>query len=76
MKKNTMITRVIGTVLAVVFVLSAIMTFSAIGASAATVTPAVQNSGTAHAVIAASSTNGGYDWWYPWNWKAPYHPVV
>ena len=16
------------------------------------------------------------DWWYPWNWKAPYHPVI
>ena len=73
--KKTLAVRVVGTVLAVVFVLSAIMTFSAIGASAATVTPAAQNSSTAHAVIAANS-NGGYDWWYPWNWKAPYHPVV
>lgn len=71
--KKTLAVRVVGTVLAVVFVLSAIMAFSVIGTSAATLTP-VSSSGPVHTI---SHTNGdGYDWWYPWNWKAPYHPVA
>ena len=78
MKKNTLTLRVIGTILAVVFVLSAMMVFTAIGTSAAAVPAATQHSGTAAAPTWTSSvsTNAGYDWWYPWNWKAPYHPVI
>ncbi|MBQ6154155.1 MAG: hypothetical protein IJJ15_10445 [Ruminococcus sp.] len=72
--KNTFAVKVIGTVLAVVMVLSAIMAFAAIGASAATVSPTAQTGSTSHSTVA--HTQDGYDWWYPWNWKAPYHPVI
>lgn len=27
-------------------------------------------------IVAASPKGDGYDWWYPWNWEAPYHPVI
>lgn len=74
MKKSTRKTRVIGAILAIAIMLSTIFTLSAIGASAASVPTPHATSGTHHV---SSSTNGdGYDWWYPWNWKAPYHPVI
>ena len=72
--KNVFAVKVIGTVLAVVMVLSAIMAFAAIGASAATVSQTAQTGTSMHSTNA--STQAGYDWWYPWNWKAPYHPVI
>ena len=74
MKKNFTKIRVIGAILAVVFVLSAMIAFTAIGTSAATISAQPQSSG--HLSSTAARTQAGYDWWYPWNWKAPYHPVI
>ena len=75
MKKNTRKIKVIGAILAIAIMLSTVLTFSVIGASAAAVpTPHAVSSGSTH--IVSGTTNAGYDWWYPWNWKAPYHPVI
>lgn len=76
MKKNTLAVRTIGTVLAVVFVLSAIMAFTVIGTSAATATPQTQSDRTAYGISVQPRAEAGYDWWYPWNWKHEYHPVI
>ena len=76
MKKNTLAVRAIGTVLVVVFVLSSIMAFTAIGVSAATVAPQIQSDKTTQGISVAAPDGAGYDWWYPWNWKHEYHPVV
>ena len=74
MKKNFTKIRVIGAILAVVFVLSAMIAFTAVSASAATNSAQPQSSG--HVSGITARTQDGYDWWYPWNWKAPYHPVI
>lgn len=76
MKKVTMRVRVLGAVLAVVFALSAITALSVVGASAATISPHSDTGAPAHHISTDIRTQDGYDWWYPWNWQAPYHPVA